>query len=199
MSNERRTPNDNVATNNEGVHVSAGTPFVPTISGVTKELHADNNDNNNDTASFNNRDYASPSMPSDGNISLYPSPSEDTYARINRAMERNDYRDFSHLQKYEVTREASLLKKQQSFPMKLHEILACQEYNHVVTWLPHGRAWKVLNDDMLVDQVLGRFFNHKSRASFLRQVNNCNFKRILTGPDEGAYYNEVITILIALV
>ncbi|KAL7462423.1 hypothetical protein ACHAXS_002803 [Conticribra weissflogii] len=74
--------------------------------------------------------------------------------------------------------------------MKLHEILACKEYNHVITWLPHGRAWKVLNDDVLVDQVFGRFFNHKSRASFLRQVNNWNFKRILTGPDEGAYYNE---------
>mmetsp|Transcript_1731 Transcript_1731/g.3499 ORF Transcript_1731/g.3499 Transcript_1731/m.3499 type:complete len:525 (+) Transcript_1731:215-1789(+) len=190
MSNERRTPNDNVATNNEVVDVSAGTPFVPTIPGLTKEFHVGNNDNNNDAASPNNRDYASPSMPSDGNISLYPSPSEDTYARINRAMERNDYRDFSHLQKYEVTREASMLKKQQSFPMKLHKILACKDYDHVVTWLPHGRAWKVLNDDMLVDQVLGRFFNHKSRASFLRQVNNWNFKRILTGPDEGAYYNE---------
>ena len=137
--------------------------------------------------------YAAASTASD--VEIYaPTPSDDTKARINRAMERNHYRDFSHIQKYEVTREASLLKKQQSFPMKLHEILACKEYNNIITWLPHGRAWKILNDDMLVEKVLGTFFNHKSRASFLRQVNNWGFKRALTGPDENAYYNEVSPI-----
>ncbi|KAL7461299.1 hypothetical protein ACHAXS_001731, partial [Conticribra weissflogii] len=106
-------------------------------------------------------------------------------------METTAYCDFSHVNRYEVTCEAASLKKQRSFPIVLHEILSrSEEFGEAICWLPHGRAWKILRDDLLVENVLPIFFNHKSRASFLRQVNNWNFKRVLHGPDENAYYHE---------
>ncbi len=87
------------------------------------------------------------------------------------------------------------MKKQQSFPQKLHEILANDDNREAIVWLPHGRAFKVLDDEKLMNLVLPNYFNHRSRASFLRQVNNWNFKRVLSGPDEGSYYNEVRRLL----
>lgn len=31
-----------------------------------------------------------------------------------------------------------------SFPYKLHEILSRPELSHIISWKPHGRAWRVL-------------------------------------------------------
>ncbi len=121
-----------------------------------------------------------------------PDAAQETFLRIQQAMETTAYCDFSHVNRYEVTCEAASLKKQRSFPIVLHEILSrSEEFGEAICWLPHGRAWKILRDDLLVENVLPIFFNHKSRASFLRQVNNWNFKRVLHGPDENAYYHEV--------
>jgi len=117
--------------------------------------------------------------------------SRETCLRIQQVMETTTYRDLSHVHRYEVTCEAASLKKQRSFPIVLHEILSrSDEFGAAICWLPHGRAWKILRDDLLVEKVLPNFFNHKSRASFLRQVNNWDFKRVLHGPDENAYYHE---------
>jgi len=32
----------------------------------------------------------------------------------------------------------------QKFPVKLYVILAQKEFKDIITWMPHGRAWKVL-------------------------------------------------------
>eukprot|EP00984_Skeletonema_dohrnii_P002425 scaffold835_cov72-Skeletonema_dohrnii-CCMP3373.AAC.2 len=56
---------------------------------------------------------------------------------------------------------------------------------------PHGRAWKVLNKTLFVEEVIPKFFGQSKFASFARQLSGWGFKRLHnTGPDFGCYYHE---------
>jgi hypothetical protein len=77
------------------------------------------------------------------------------------------------------------------FPIKLHYILSQPNYHDCITWLPHGRAWKVTNQKLFEGKVIPRFFRSDKMASFMRQVNGWAFNRITEGTDVNAYYHEV--------
>lgn len=82
-------------------------------------------------------------------------------------------------------------KSDRNFPARLHAILADERYAHIITWMPHGRAWKVLDKDLLVETVIPKYFGQSKFASFTRQLSGWGFKRLhQTGPDFGCYYNE---------
>lgn len=78
-----------------------------------------------------------------------------------------------------------------NFPAKLHLILTSPEYNDIICWLPHGRAWRVQQQERLELEVLPKFFRHKKLASFARQVTGWGFHRVSSGPDFNAYYHEL--------
>lgn len=63
-----------------------------------------------------------------------------------------------------------------TFPMKLHAILSGPNYQHIIRWMPHGRSWKILDNDMLASVVCPENFNHSSYDSFNRSVNGWGFK-----------------------
>lgn len=71
------------------------------------------------------------------------------------------------------------------------EVLQRPDMEHIVSWLPHGRAFIVLNTQQLCDVVLPRFFKQSKFMSFTRQLNLWGFKRITKGVDAGAYYHEL--------
>lgn len=79
----------------------------------------------------------------------------------------------------------------QKFPVKLYVILAQKEFNDIVTWMPHGRSWKVLKPSLFESMVMPLFFEYSNYHSFNRLVNAWSFRRIGAGPDRGAYYHEV--------
>jgi len=82
-------------------------------------------------------------------------------------------------------------KSDRNFPARLHAILSDEQYSHIIAWMPHGRAWKVLNKKLLVDEVIPEFFGQSKFASFTRQLSGWGFKRLhQTGPDFGCYYHE---------
>mmetsp|Transcript_34232 Transcript_34232/g.51326 ORF Transcript_34232/g.51326 Transcript_34232/m.51326 type:complete len:408 (+) Transcript_34232:2-1225(+) len=57
--------------------------------------------------------------------------------------------------------------------------------------MPHGRAWKVKNKEILVEEVIPKFFGQSKFASFARQLSGWGFKRLhQTGADFGCYYHE---------
>ena len=78
-----------------------------------------------------------------------------------------------------------------NFPSKLHRILSTAQYNDIVCWLPHGRSWRVLQQNRFEKEVLPVFFRHGRYASFARQINGWGFRRIATGPDFNSYYHEL--------
>ena len=77
-----------------------------------------------------------------------------------------------------------------SFPIKLHAILSDPELNSIVSWDDHGRSFRVLKYSEFETDVLPRFFDHNSLASFQRQLNGWNFRRVRTGEYRNSYYEE---------
>ncbi|GAX19845.1 hypothetical protein FisN_11Lh281 [Fistulifera solaris] len=79
----------------------------------------------------------------------------------------------------------------QTFPMKLHAILSNPEFSNIVSWLPHGRAFRILQHKAFEEKVIPLYFRHGRYSSFARQVNGWGFKRIAHGPDYNSYYHEL--------
>ncbi|CAJ1939440.1 unnamed protein product [Cylindrotheca closterium] len=87
--------------------------------------------------------------------------------------------------------KASNRPKNNNFPAKLHTILSTPEFNDIICWLPHGRAFRVQQQGKLESEVLPKFFQHQKVASFYRQVTGWGFNRITKGTDFNAYYHEL--------
>lgn len=74
------------------------------------------------------------------------------------------------------------------FPAKLHLMLSNAEadrFDHIVSWQPHGRCFKVHQPTRFVEDVLPNWFQQTKLASFQRQLSLYGFSRLSTGPDRG--------------
>ena len=76
-------------------------------------------------------------------------------------------------------------------PMKLDAILSDPTCSDIISWMPHGRAWRIHKPKEFVERVLTRYFDNCNYGSFIRLVNAWGFRRILKGADRHAYYHEV--------
>ena len=80
------------------------------------------------------------------------------------------------------------------FPLKLYMILneigTSECKGNIISWLPHGRAFCVRNNNLFVRQILPRYFKNCKISSFYRQLNLYGFARLTAGFDNGAYYHE---------
>jgi len=71
------------------------------------------------------------------------------------------------------------------------EVLDRGDMDHIISWMPHGRAFIVHDAKTFVRVVLAKFFKQSKFMSFTRQLNLWSFKRITKGVDAGAYYHEL--------
>jgi hypothetical protein len=105
------------------------------------------------------------------------------------------YKDYSRMLMEHVDRDVassnSSSGKDPSFPVKLHQIVSAADHEDFITWLPHGRSWRVVKPKAFEAKVIPLYFRHAKYASFMRQVNGWGFKRITQGPDQNSYYHEV--------
>lgn len=113
-------------------------------------------------------------------------PTQNHNDRNGSLQEHHNYHDCSSI---EVT---SMPNEKNSFPYILHSILSNPMYCDIITWLPHGRSWKVRKPKAFEEQVIPLYFRHRKLASFMRQVNGWGFRRKLEGIDCNSYYHEVI-------
>ena len=82
-------------------------------------------------------------------------------------------------------------KSDRNFPALLHIMLSDEQYSHVISWMPHGRAWKIIDKELLMEEAAPKFFGQSKYASFARQLSGWGFKRLhKAGPDFGCYYHE---------
>jgi len=72
----------------------------------------------------------------------------------------------------------------EAFPYKLHRMLEELDVS-IIAWLPHGRAFTVINR-LKLEQVLSRFCKQHYWSSFRRQLNLYGFNR-----KHGVYYHEL--------
>jgi len=75
-----------------------------------------------------------------------------------------------------------------NFPCKLHLMLESADkdgYNHIVSWVKDGLAFRVWNNKEFVSKVLPFYFDQSKYESFRRQLNLYGFSRISSGNDRG--------------
>ena len=83
------------------------------------------------------------------------------------------------------------------FPVKLFHLLEHidlyePELAKIISWQPHGRCFMTRDIKKMEEQnVLKRLSRQINYSSFRRQLNRWGFKRIIDGPDYGAYYHEL--------
>jgi hypothetical protein len=75
----------------------------------------------------------------------------------------------------------STRRNKSEFPIKLYAMLELAdnifELSLAVTWLPHGRAFRILNKDKFMNEVVPVFFNQTKIRSFNRQLHLWGFRR----------------------
>jgi hypothetical protein len=76
------------------------------------------------------------------------------------------------------------------FPQRLMEILTEPTNADAITWLPHGKAFIIINRQKFANMVLPKYFRKTKYTSFTRKLNRWNFTRVTRGPELGAYYHE---------
>lgn len=82
------------------------------------------------------------------------------------------------------------------FPDQLHSMLTQVEkegvHFGVVSFMPHGRAFRVHKKEAFIKDVLPKYFGGQGKwSSFLRQLKLYGFLRVSTGKDCNAYYHEL--------
>ena len=66
------------------------------------------------------------------------------------------------------------------FPFKLYDTLMridADGYSDIMSWLPHGRSFKIHDLDGFNDLILPMYFRHSKKSSLLRQLNLYGFRR----------------------
>jgi len=100
------------------------------------------------------------------------------------------YRDFSKVQINGPTNQF----KCKRFPTRLHIFVSDPQTDHIITWLPHGRSFKLLQTD-LEPQDLQPYFKMTKVKSLIRQINGWGFHRVKEGKEKGSYYHEVSYVI----
>ena len=87
---------------------------------------------------------------------------------------------------------------QETFPSKLFKILMSSEacgYSSIISWLPHGRTFKVHDDYRFEKEIMTKYFNHAKFDSFKRQLHLYGFQKVGKAfTDSGAYFHEFFSI-----
>lgn len=76
------------------------------------------------------------------------------------------------------------------FPWKLHNMLEDaerQNFQHIVSWVQEGGAFKVHKSDEFVQEVMPNYFDQTKYESFRRQLNLYGFTRVSRGQLRGIY------------
>ena len=75
------------------------------------------------------------------------------------------------------------------FPTKLMDLLLQADACDCITWLPHGRSFRVLDSDLFMKKFSPQTFRATLYRSFERQLNIWGFKRFTCGVDFNSYYH----------
>jgi len=69
------------------------------------------------------------------------------------------------------------------FPLKLMKVLSNKRYRHVITWVPNGKSFVILDPKAFVSTILPQHFKSAKYASFTRKLHRWGFVRLPDGND----------------
>ncbi len=85
-----------------------------------------------------------------------------------------------------------VVDKPNQFPWKLYDMLQTAEKRneeHIISWINDGKAFKVHDRDLFIEEYMKKMFNQTKFKSFQRQLNLWGFERVQNGPDKGSYFH----------
>jgi hypothetical protein len=88
----------------------------------------------------------------------------------------------------ESTADEDELESEHSFPFKLHLMLEHakkENFQHIVSWVKDGSAFKVHSSQAFVEKVMPNYFDQTKYESFRRQLNLYGFRRVSRGVERG--------------
>jgi hypothetical protein len=74
-------------------------------------------------------------------------------------------------------------RRAKTFPVKLMEAITANYDEDIVSWMPDGRSFVVVNPDLFVDVILKQSFKGCKYTSFVRKLNRWGFSRLTSGAD----------------
>jgi hypothetical protein len=77
-------------------------------------------------------------------------------------------------------------------------MLSQPQFEAMIAWMPHGRAFRVLRPNDFEQQVMPIYFGHSRYSNFLSTVRQYGFKHFTQGPDKGCLYHEVSSSLVQI-
>ncbi|KNC48111.1 heat stress transcription factor A-4c [Thecamonas trahens ATCC 50062] len=86
-------------------------------------------------------------------------------------------------------RTIGALKGVAAFIAKTYAMVSDSVCDHIITWLPEGTSFIVVDADGLTDSVLGTFFKHSNFQSFIRQLNMYGFRKV-GAPSHWEFYHD---------
>jgi len=104
--------------------------------------------------------------------------------------EEHDENKSNKRRKLKKTAEKNLKKKKLIFPQRLLDILSREEFSQIISWLPHGKFFSILDRKKLIEIVLPKYFKKSMFTSFTRKLNRWGFVRVGKGADSGAYFHQ---------
>jgi len=94
----------------------------------------------------------------------------------------------------EACEPPAINRNSKAFPQLLHKLLEEAEHNgfqDIVSWQPHGQAFRIHDKQEFAKRILPTYFRMSKFTSFQRQINLYCFRRLTTGNDKGASYHEL--------
>lgn len=79
-----------------------------------------------------------------------------------------------------AARAPSSSRRKPSFADKLHAILSNKQLANIITWLPSGKAFCVLDKDSFTKKVLPTYFREAKFESFSRRIKRWGFRKMYT-------------------
>ena len=84
-------------------------------------------------------------------------------------------------------------RTQEAFPTKLFKVLQHSDtggYSSIISWLPHGRAFKIHNIDLFKKEIMTKYFFQTRLQSFTHQLYMYGFETVGEGrPKKYVYYH----------
>jgi len=91
------------------------------------------------------------------------------------------------------------------FPQRLMHVLSDTSITDIITWLPHGRSFVIVQPEILAEKILPKYFPESCTSSsnasssttssckypsFTRKLNRWGFRQVTRGPDSGAFHHK---------
>eukprot|EP00977_Amphora_coffeiformis_P008341 scaffold1889_cov198-Amphora_coffeaeformis.AAC.3 len=98
------------------------------------------------------------------------------------ATTNHSYRDFSKVPPPPGYNPPKSIQEM-TFSQRVHDMLSQPRYESTITWMPHGRAFRVVVPKSFESELCPRYFQHNRYSSFLRDLNKHGFKHLTKGDD----------------